>query len=151
MKHELKFADKVTMDELNPHNFALKNEYISNTISTALNVLPVINAIVGSDKVNVTRCFLSRRFIFDEMNIPVDRIDDFLLHSEGLAIEVSIDEWEHELAILICKEVISNNDCAMKTLVDLTRNRLSFYYVKDLEKSIIESYTKDGIRTILKY
>jgi len=150
MKNELKFADKVTMDDLNPHNFALKNEYISNTISTALNILPIINSIVGSDKVNVTRCFLSRKFIFDEMVIPSDRFNDFLLHSEGLAIEVSLDDFDDDLAIFISKEVILKNETPLKALIDLTRNRLSFYYVKDLENSIIESYSKDGLRTIYK-
>ena len=55
----LKIANAVTIEQLNPLNFALKNQYFSNLITTALLIVPTATAIAG-DSVRVVTGFLSK-------------------------------------------------------------------------------------------
>lgn len=69
MEH-LKIANSVTIEQLNPLNFALKNQYFSNLITSALIVIPTATKI-SMEPVTVTKGFLSKAYIqnkFDYSN-----------------------------------------------------------------------------------
>lgn len=148
----LKFADNVTMAELNPHNFALKNDYISNLISTALNVIPYANLVIGKEKVLVTKGFLSRSYIQQELQLPKRRVEDFYKHAEGKAIEITWEDFDVESAIAFTTYMIpifiKEGDC-VKMVIDSVKNRLSFYFDSDTKE--VGEETRDGYRIIKQY
>ena len=40
MRDVIKLGGDIAFEDLNPHNFHLKNDYINNLLFTALNILP---------------------------------------------------------------------------------------------------------------
>ena len=147
--NELKFADNVTMRELNPHNFALKNDYISNLISTALNVIPYANEVIGSDRVRITRGFLSYSYITQELNIPSRLIKDIIKHSEGMAIELTWKEFDNEEALVLAKTVVTElslQHIQVKVVINTVKSKISFYF--DVSNSEIGEDTSEGYRII---
>lgn len=147
--NELKFADNVTMRELNPHNFALKNDYISNLISTALNVIPYANEVIGSDRVRITRGFLSYSYIMQELNIPSRIIKDIIKHSEGMAIELTWKEFDNEEALVLAKTVVTElslQHIQVKVVINTVKSKVSFYF--DVSNSEIGEDTSEGYRII---
>ena len=102
---ELTFANHITMKELNPHNFALKNTYISNLISTALNVIPILNEVIGVEHIKITRGFISNMYLRDRIKVPDWKMQNMLKHTEGLALEFTWKDFEFSDALLAAKEV----------------------------------------------
>ena len=145
----LKFADKVTMNEMNPHNFALKNHYISNLISTALYVLPYANACIGQQVVRVTRGFLSRSYILTELQIPKHKTEDIFKHSEGLAVEITWDNFDMDTALDLVSYItnpVTGNGQKMKIVIDKNKNKMSFYF--DVNKFEVGEETNEGYRIV---
>lgn len=124
---ELTFANNITMKELNPHNFALKNTYISNLISTALNIIPILNEVIGEDAIKVTRGFISNMYLRDRVNVPDWKIQNMMRHTEGLALEFTWRDFEFSDALLAAKEVklslqLKNEE--VMVAIDTKRKRL---------------------------
>ena len=145
----LQFADNVTMTELNPHNFALKNDYISNLISTALKVVPYANSMFGSHNIKVKRGFLSRSYIQEELlNTTNTNISDLYKHAEGLGITISWINFDSDSAIALCNEVAIAN--ATENIKMVISNQ-SVTFTFDNEKTEIGEVTKDGYRIVKVY
>ena len=146
------FADNVTMAELNPHNFALKNDYISNLISTALAVIPYANLIIGKENIQVVRGFLSRSYIQQEMALPKRRVDDIYKHAEGKAIEITWSDFDVESAINLTNYMIpifTKEGEKVKMVIDAVKSKLAFYF--DSDKLEVGEETKEGYRVIKQY
>lgn len=146
---QLQFADNVTMTDLNPHNFALKNDYISNLVSTALMVIPIANAIVGSDSVMVKRGFLSRSYIQDELlHKPVFNKADLYKHAEGLGVSITWRDFDSDTAIRVCNEVIfAHPEEKIKMVIEDS----TVTFTLDNEKTEIGEVTSTGYRIIRTY
>ena len=140
----LKIANTATIEELNPLNFALKNTYISNLLSTALIVIPTATKVVG-ETVKVMTGFLSRAYIKQTFEYT-NKLNDILKHSEGLALEITWYDFTLEEATEIGKKVMTSSDTKIKALINLNRKSISFYL--DSNTSILLQDTGDSVRTI---
>ena len=152
MSSKLMFADNITMSELNPHNFALKNDYISNLVSTALAVIPYANLMLGKDKVFVTNGFLSRSYIQQELNLPKRKVEDMYKHAEGKALEITWEDFDVESAINLTNYMIPifvKEEDKVKMVIDSVKGRVSFYF--DSSKLEVGEETKEGYRVIKQY
>ncbi len=148
--NKIKFADNVTMESLNPHNFALKNDYINNLVYTALAIIPYANEYIGADKVRVTRGFLSRKYMQDEIRIPPKKVDDLYKHAEGLAIELTWDNFDTESAIGLARFIlnpVTRFKDQVKIVINGNKKRISFYL--NVNETEVYEDTTDGLRQIM--
>ena len=107
MNYDVKFAENVTIESLNPHNFALKNEYIDNLLSTAWLLIPAIGREYGDLK--IIRGFMSEAYMRSQ-NYRVENAPHIAQHAQGLALEVT---W-----------TMFNTDDAINTGLDLINTSL---------------------------
>jgi len=159
--NELIFAKNVTIDNLNPHNFALKNEYITNLISTALNTIPYANDLLGVDSVVISNGFASYKymnevslsnFVRNQKGCNNCMIQRELLFSKGLAIGLTWKDFDPNIAIQVAKNILLNND-VINIVIDIIGKKLNVYFNvilngKPITKSIIEEKTTDGNRIV---
>jgi len=142
--YDIVFAENVTIESLNPHNFAMKNEYIDNLISTAMLIVPKI--AMEHSGIRVLRGFLSNAYIRD--NFKTDIADYVQKHSMGLAIELSWDMFDLDeatsMGLLLIEQVIE----PLFVLVDPDRKKLCVYrrYLKD--NSCLSQVIGGKLRTV---
>lgn len=67
-------------------------------------------------------------------------------HASGLAIELTWEGFNVEVATQVAREVMNSTEILIKVLIDTEKNCISFYLEAD--KSIILQSTLDGVRTI---
>ncbi|MFA7142569.1 MAG: hypothetical protein WC175_01110 [Candidatus Dojkabacteria bacterium] len=144
-ENDLIFADYIRLSNINPHNFALKNEYISNLITTCMNIIPVVNSIVGKECTRVTRGFLSRQYMLDNLDIPERMFDDLMKHSKGLALEMTFEPFDPDVSISVANAVIEN-DKQVKVIIDNKKRRISFFRESDFFG--IYEKTNNGLRLV---
>lgn len=147
MSTDVVIVEGVSLEHLNPHNAALKNEYTSNLVSTAFLVLPHIYDVVEAP-LRIKRGFLSMSYIKEHL----PRIDDILIHGKGLALEVTWDEWDYDDALssayALYNYVIMNTDEDIKIVIN--NDRKSIYARRDVTESGIYERIGHEERTIKK-
>ena len=144
-KNELIFGDNIKMNNINPHNFALKNDYISNLMTTCLSIIPVVNRVVGKENSRVTRGFLSRQYMIDHFEMSGSLQEDLLKFSQGLALEMTFEPYDNDVAITIAHNV-GESDRQVKVIIDNKKQKRSFFR----NNSFFEIYqkTNEGLRLV---
>lgn len=126
----MRFYKGISYAELNPYNFALKNDYVQNLIYSGQSLFSSIKKIVGNSNIKVTRGFLSRRYLHDILP-KINNSDERKLvafHSVGLAISVKLEDFS--FALDIAKECHNYNDCAV--IMEEKHNLMSFYFQHEI-------------------
>lgn len=144
MKYGVVFAENVTIESLNPHNFAIKNEYIDNLLSTAWLLIPKIG--VRQSGIRIIKGFLSEAYM--RKHYKTDNALHLLQHSRGLALEVSWDMFTVDDALLVGHALMDECYEPLYIIIDPSRKKLCIYrkYLED--KSSLCQLIDGGIRTI---
>jgi len=146
MKQLVKFATGITFEHLNPHNFALKNDFVSHLLYTGLSILPVLNKLVN--EIKVTKGFISHSYML--CNTPeLVKIPHMLQHCKGLGIEVTYDCFDPAGAIFIAQEVLDSVSDPLLAVIDSENETIGFYF-GSVKKSEIKEKTLEESRTIFK-
>ena len=140
--NSLQISKAVEYPDLNPHNFALKNTYVSNLLTTALATLPTIERITGG-VVGIVRGFDSKKSISCK-DVRPDTID--YKFGEGLALEITVQPYDHNLVVLACKKIIDDNNASFKFVIDRAKARVVIYRIK--KTSSIEEELEDNQRIV---
>ena len=144
---KLIFSEQITLHEINPHNFALKNDYISNLIDTAMLVIPPADALLPDRNLRVVTGFLSRSYILEQVEKDTDLFTDLIQHSEGLAIELTWDNFTPDEAIALARNYMSVKMC-VKILINNKKKTISFFLKEEKNKILEKSI--NGIRLVYK-
>lgn len=144
-ENDLIFAEHIRLSNVNPNNFALKNEYISNLMATCFSLIPTIVSVVGEDRVRVTRGFLSRQYMLDNLDVPEKAFDDVFKHSKGLALEITFEPYDPEISVALAK-AIEDSDNQVKIIIDNKKQRISFY--RENKSFEVFEKTNSGLRLI---
>lgn len=130
MNYDVKFAENVTIESLNPHNFALKNEYIDNLLSTAWLLIPAIGREYGDLK--IIRGFMSEAYMRSQ-NYRVENAPHIAQHAQGLALEVTWTMFNTDDAINTGLDLINTSLEPLYVIVDPERKKICMYrrYLKD--------------------
>ena len=150
--NEIKFTNDISLEHLNPFNYALKNDYMCNLFSTGLAILPALARTI-TYPIYVKKAMTSRRVLLSG-NKPRNSIDLKLQEkfSEGLALCVSWDMFNASETIEAVQGVMSSLDENLIAVIDNTDNHVSFY--RNTKDKVIYETTEDGngnVRTIRRY
>lgn len=136
----LVFAKGITLSDVNPHNFSMKNGYVSNIICTCVPVLPMISSYI--DTLKCITGFMSSGYI--AAHYPKEaHSPEMKLHSQGKAIKITWPNFNSMQAIDILIKIISD---LPEDIVDITfivsesDKSVAIYYGLKKGKSIIEEY-----------
>lgn len=145
MKNEIKIGRKITYEDLNPHNFALKNRYVTNLLTTALAVIPTLEDFVGGSAY-IKKGFTSKGYTTYEKGTPTP-FESRL--GEGLALVISVDPFDDMLVTAALKSVLRSSDARFKFTIDKDEKSVDIQRVK--KTSEISERLPDGTeRTIFK-
>ena len=142
----LTLANGITLGDVNPHNFSLKNGYIANLISSCIPVLPILGTYVG--RMRVKMGFMSSKFISDRYPQECHSIE-MQLHSKGNAIRVTWDNYDEVSTIDTLIKVMSQ---LPDDVVDIcffvyhADKSVAIYYGLKEGRVIIEEYEEKGKR-----
>lgn len=104
MREVIRFGKTVTFEDLNPHNFHLKNDYINNILFCALNTFPYLNS-EGIDA-KIVRGFVSNGYM--EQNLPLVYKEKYSYkYTQGLGLIITWDSYDSTEAILIIPKLVA--------------------------------------------
>jgi hypothetical protein len=92
---EIQIVEGVNLEDLNRKNFSLKNEYMSNLLSTAFLVLPNVYSAVKRE-LQVTKGFISGASVRD---YPESYRHIMSRYTKGLSLEVTWSPWLNDEAV----------------------------------------------------
>lgn len=105
MRDVIKFGKTVTFEDLNPHNFHLKNDYINNILFVALSTFPMLNAD-GIDA-KVLMGFVSNGYM--EQNLPSLKDTKYAgKYTQGLGLRITWEDYQPITAIGIVTKLVSS-------------------------------------------
>lgn len=129
---QLKLAHGIKISDLNPHNFALKNDYMNNIISCGLILTDCISKCGFKNSVNIVKGFLSNSYIADNLAVSAGKCIDFLMqHSRGNAIEITFDDFTVDKAIDFSKDMLysaRDNDEICRCIIYSGRESIGIYF-----------------------
>ncbi len=134
MKSDIKFTKEISLIHLNPLNYALKNDYMSNLFSTGLLVLPVLGSAIKYPMF-VKKAMISRKVLFSTKPPSILELKLQDKFAEGLALSVGWDGFDIHEAIDASRSVINNADENVIVVVNDTDKYVSFY--RDTNESAI--------------
>ena len=116
---EFVLCNGISIVELNPENFALRNDYIDNLFATAY---LVINKIINPTGIHATvvRGFLSDKFIKSELSDEAVGHSLIWKHGKGLAIEITWEGFTYQNALTIASNFVQSNDYVACIITDST-------------------------------
>ncbi len=120
MSDQIIIAKGVSLSTLNPQNFALKNDYMNNLISTAFMAFPVAAEILGDRKFFVKRGFQSHAYVTEEVESAIT--SELIKHTKGLAVEFTWEGWTEENALVVGKAIYQQIADPVNVIVN-TENR----------------------------
>ena len=134
MREVIKFGKIVTFENLNPHNFHLKNDYINNLLFVGLSILPGLEALGYSP--SVEQCFVSAKYMEASPELMNGRYSD--KYSSGLAIRLSLADYDHYALVTDMPSLLSK--VASKVYCYLHKNTklLEFFFEMNDESKVIE-------------
>jgi hypothetical protein len=96
--------------------FALKNDYMDNLISTAFMVFPIAAEILGDRKFFIKRGFQSHAYITQEVEAAIT--SELIKHTKGLALEFTWEGWTEEDALVVGKALYQRMKEPIKVIVN---------------------------------
>lgn len=140
----VKFAENISIESLNPHNFAMKNEYIDNLISTAWLIIPKIATDV--DGLRVVKGFLSDAYM--RQNYRLEKLEHLTRHGSGLALELTWESFTVDDATSIGIKLLEETLEPLLVIVDTNRSKLCVYrrFLKD--KSLLTQMIDNNQRLV---
>jgi hypothetical protein len=145
MEYGVVFAENVTIESLNPHNFAMKNEYIDNLISTAWLLIPKIAR--QQSGLRIVKGFLSDSYM--RQHYRTDNADYILKHAKGLALEVTWDMFTADDATNVGHDIIRECLEPIYVIVDSSRKKICIYRRYLTDKSVLAQLV-DGSQRVVK-
>lgn len=144
---EIVIIDGVTLTSLNPKNYALKNTYLSNILTTAFKTLPKVYEAV-KEPLKVLRCFMSASYV--NANFSYAKRAVLRRFTKGMSIEVTWDNWDADEALraaYMVYEVFDEdvNDNA-EVILDLDRKTLIVH--RDTKETTLKEKTLEELRSI---
>lgn len=139
-------ADGVTLRTLNPHNMALKNDYMENLLVTAFIAFPKIVSALGPRQFKVVRGFESHAYIMQETQGTIS--NDLLRHAKGYALEFTWKSATADDLMLAAIAIYDNISEPIKIIVDMEYNTL--YVGRGVPSSMIIEKTLNENRVIRK-
>lgn len=125
MRDVIKFGKTVTFEDLNPHNFHLKNDYINNILFAALSTFPALNA-EGVDA-KVLRGFVSSAYM--ENNMPEMRKHDYSgRYTQGLGLQITWDEYEPIVAISLITKLVQSIKSNVLALINQEAEYVELFF-----------------------
>ncbi len=127
METTIKFTNEVTLENLNPLNYALKNEYIGNLISTGALILPRVQDHLAFPVV-VKKAMVNRNIMLSlgrsKFQVEEDLKDKFM---KGLAITISWHDFNAVTAMEAIQGVMSSTDEKLTVIINEDDSYVSFY------------------------
>ena len=112
-KSEFVLRNGFSIRDLNPENYALKNDYIDNLFTTAYQVIDKI-AIPSGLNISIVRGFLSRNYIENELSKEAEGHTLIYRFSKGLALSITWDDFNYASALTVARhfvDSVSNSTC----------------------------------------
>ena len=142
---DVKFAENVTIESLNPQNFAMKNDYIDNLISTALLLIPKLCRV--HDDLIITRGFISHAHM--NANVVIGSHNDYLRqHEKGLALEVSWSNFDVEDATKISVMMLESFNEPILIVVNTKDKKIGMYRRYLTDSSELRQLNDNAYRTV---
>lgn len=145
--YDLMFAENCSIEQLNPHNFALKNNYIDNLISTGMTLIPRLSNY-GIGQVTVLKGFLSRAYV--TQNIGCFKYDFMHKHTEGLAVELTWDNFDVSDATSTALGLAETIPEPVLLVVNTDKKSLAIYR-DTLDQTVVNQIVSGQIRTVKEY
>ena len=140
----IRFADNVTLRELNKNDVALKCPYMNNLFATSMQILPLMNEVVSN--LFIVRGFESEKKQKYDKSV-VTEVDK--LFSKGLAIELSWPNYKPDVAIEYCKDLIERIGSDDFNIV-VTPISIVYHYDKE-SRALVQEFeeNKKTIRRVI--
>lgn len=116
MNEQIVIANGVSISTLNPQNFALKNDYMDNLLSTAFMVFPIAIEVLGDRRFIIKRGFQSHAYITQEVEAAIT--SELFKHTKGLALEFTWEGWTEEDALIVAKALYQRMKEPVKIIVN---------------------------------
>lgn len=139
-------ANGITLWTLNPHNNALKNDFLENLLVTAFLVCKAITPVIGNRKLRVIRGFESSRYIRYEVDFNPSV--DLLRHARGMALELTWESVTDEELMFAANAIFNAAEEPVKIVVDSERKTL--YVARGVDTAMISERTANKFRTVKK-
>lgn len=143
--YDVKFAENVSIENLNPHNFAMKNDYIDNLFSTAWLIVSKIGREQSGLK--IIKGFLTAAYMRE--HYKTDGADYLLKHAEGLALEVTWDMFTTDDATSVGLMLINESLEPLFIIVDGQRKKICVYR-KYLDSKSVLAQLVNGTQRVVK-
>lgn len=134
MRDVIRFGKSVTLEELNPHNFHMKNDYMNNILFMALNVLPALEELGYTPKVE--QCFLSNKYTASNPELLRERFSE--RYNKGLGMRVSLDPFDMVGVIVDIPRIVMSINSNVHAYVDMRRKLVEFFFEMPDESKVIE-------------
>ena len=145
MNDQLVICEGVTIFTLNPHNMALRNDYINNLLGTAFLVFPIVSKCLGyKTKIMIIRGFESSAYIRQELGRTSSA--ETYKHSCGFAVEFTWDGWTEEVMRYLALELYDKISEYVRIVFDTTKK--SIQVSRDWPQSRLIEKTRNETRTI---
>jgi hypothetical protein len=150
MNNDIVIVEGVSLSHLNPRNAALKNDYLGNLLSTAFLVLPHVAEFLEFPPV-VKRGFLAKSYLFDNSE-RFDLDEEMMKHGEGLALEITWENWSSESALDVAYSVYNyvKKQAKENVLIRIDQANRTVYFGRGFDVSQIIEVENSNKRTILK-
>ena len=127
METTIKFTNEVTLENLNPLNYALKNEYIGNLISTGALILPRVQDHLAYPVI-IKKAMINRNILLSlgrsRFQAEEELKEKFM---SGLALCISWPEFNAVTAMEAVQGVMSDTDEKLTVIINEDDKYVSFY------------------------
>lgn len=139
---DLIFAEGITLNQINPHNFSLKNKYMDNLITTSMTVLPVIERSLENKQLKILKGFLSNSYALDRFETMTRSL---ILHTKGLALEISWDDFNENNAYFVAHNLFDyakKNNIKLRIVIDINNEFIAVYYRTSKLQIVLKTKSK---------
>jgi hypothetical protein len=142
MRDVIKLGGDIAFEDLNPHNFHLKNDYINNLLFTALNILPPLAKY--NIKPKILLAFVSNSYAQDNLE-EYHTNPLFYKFTQGLALRITWDNYSQIDAITIIPDILKDVKSNVYAYLNQDESYVDLYFeMKDTTKvfEIIDGITR---------
>lgn len=145
-ERKFKLTNEIGLEELNPYNVALKNDYLDNLLTTAFSVIPNIYPVIGYPII-IKRAFCSYRLMQNDHKPETPHLIE--KYTQGLGIRITWDQWDFHVAKEAANAVYANIPGNMHIVINNDEKHISFYFNMH-DRLICEALPDQEIRIIRK-
>lgn len=132
------FAKGVTISEVNPDNYHMKNNYADNIFATCLSVLPIVDTFVKN--IRVVKGFIALKKYKSDNGEDNQRSNE-KKYCKGLGLEITWDDYNKKSCRIIASKILM--DLPGENFIIIIKDNSVEFLRKTLTTKIIEKVDKE--------